>query len=293
MESKTIRVALAIPSMGYCASEAYCSRLINWLHMGHLEQQQKDFQILLDVARKELDHETAIKFLKSYAEANPLYWELPDGKRFEFFFCVIGRIFTPYAREQAAKMALERECDYLFMIDDDMISPDDLFEKLYRHNVDIVAPLAFTRNYPHKPVMYSTLEGYDTVSQKPYFSNTVIYKYPKDKLVECDAVGFGAVLIKCEVLKKMPTPYFMSTNATGEDILFCYNAKKVGARVFMDTATKLGHLGAPICVDEEYVEKQRQKETPDFLKLHNEYDKYAKNGKPTMEPVFATGDQNG
>lgn len=286
----TIRVALAIPSMGYCASEAYCSRLINWMHMGHLEQQHKDFQLLLEVMREEEDKDLAKRILKKYAEKNPLYWELPDGKRFEFFFCVIGRIFTPYAREQAAKMALERDCDYLFMIDDDMISPDDLFEKLYRHDVDIVAPLAFTRNYPHKPVMYSTLEGYDTVSQKPYFSNTVIYKYPKDKLVECDAVGFGAVLIKCSVLKKMESPYFMSTNATGEDILFCYNAKKIGARVFMDTGTKLGHLGAPLNVTEEYVEEQRKKDTPDFSKLHNTYAKYE---KPSMEPVFATGDQNG
>lgn len=285
-QADVIRVALAIPTMGYCASEAYCSRLINWMHMGHLEQQQKDFQLLLQVVRKELDQETAIRLLKAYAEANPLYWELPDGKHFEFFFCVIGRIFTPYAREQAVKMALERDCDYIMMIDDDMISPDDLFEKLYRHNVDVVAPLAFTRNYPHNPVLYSTLEGYDPISQKPYFSNQVIKKYPKDKLVECDAVGFGAVLIKMDVIRRMPTPYFMSTNATGEDILFCYNAKKAGARIFMDTSTKLGHLGAPVCVDEPFVEKKRAEETPDFNKLHGDYKKY----EVSMEPLFVTGD---
>lgn len=284
---KVIRVALAIPTMGYTHDSAYCNRLINWMHLGHLEQQQRDFQALLDVMREEPDREMALRVLKKFADASPLYYELPDGKRFEFFFCVIGRIFTPYAREQAAKMAMERDCDYLFMIDDDMIAQDDLFERLYAHNVDIVAPLAFTRNYPHKPVMYSTLEGYDTLSQKPYFSNTVVYKYPKNKLVEVDAVGFGAVLIKCEVLKKMPQPWFMSTNATGEDILFCYNAKKVGARVFMDTATKLGHLGNPLNVTEEYVESQRAKDTPDFDKLHSTYDKYE---KPTMQPVFATGD---
>lgn len=287
--SKTIRVAISIPTMGYCHDMAYCNRLINWMHLGHLEQQQKDFQMLLEVMREEEDRELAIRILKKYADRNPLYYELPDGKRLEFFFCVMGRIFTPYAREEAAKMALERNCDYLFMIDDDMLAPDDLFEKLYRHNVDVVAPLAFTRNYPHKPVMYSTLEGYDTVSQKPYFSNTVIYKYPKDKLVEVDAVGFGAVLIKCDVIRKMKAPYFMSTNATGEDVLFCYNAKKVGARIFMDTETKLGHLGNPVNVTEEYVETLRKKDTPDFGKLHNTYDKYEKK-EPTMEPAFVTGD---
>lgn len=52
------------------------------------------------------------------------------------------------------------------MIDDDMICDADLFERLYADNCDIVAPLAFTRGYPHKPVLYSCVEGWDATVQK-------------------------------------------------------------------------------------------------------------------------------
>ena len=55
-------------------------------------------------------------------------------------------------------------------------------------------------------------------------------------------------------VEKIAKPYFMSTCGTGEDILFCHKARRVGARIFMDTSTKLGHISSPIIVDEERAE---------------------------------------
>src|SRR3990167_2706760 len=65
---------------------------------------------------------------------------------FEFYDSTAGRMFTPMAREKIADTAIAIGADYLFMIDDDMLGPKDLFERLYARNVDVVAPLAFTRN---------------------------------------------------------------------------------------------------------------------------------------------------
>ena len=236
-----IRVCLALPKFGYTLPHSYMNRLINFNALGHLE---KEGEIL---------------------QNNP---------RFQFRFAVLGDLFTPLAREEAAKMALDWNCDYLFMIDDDMMCPDDLFLRLYKHDVDIVAPLAFTRNPPHKPVIYSCLEGYDSQSKKDWTMNTVVMNYPRNTLVECDAVGFGAVLIKRHVLEAVPKPRFMSTCGTGEDIYFCYQAKKYGARVFADTSTKIGHLSHPIDVTEEYVDEYRKNNSIDFNKKHPEYSKY-------------------
>lgn len=222
--SKIVKVGVSIPTMGYTDPAAYCNRLINFMHLGKLEER----------GRLE-NHEV----------------------QFQFHLFVQGRLFTPLAREEAAKAVVENDLDYLFMIDDDMICPDTIFEQLYKHDVDIVAPLAFTRNPPHKPVLYHCVEGYDPVEKKDYFINNVIMNYPKETLVECDAVGFGAVLIKRWVLDKIGTKPFMSTCGTGEDILFCYKAKKIGAKTYMDTGCKLGHLGNPICVTEDYVNMYR------------------------------------
>jgi hypothetical protein len=175
---------------------------------------------------------------------------------FKFFIATIGRLFVAKAREEFAEYTLGAGCDYLFMVDDDMICPPDLFLRLYNHNVDIVAPLAFQRREPYYPVIYKQKSGWDAVRKEHYFANEIVKNYPKNTLFQCDAVGFGAVLIKRWVLESMRTPRFMSTSPTGEDILFCYNAREqVNAKVFADTDTKIAHLGAPKIITEETYEE--------------------------------------
>lgn len=247
-----IRVLVGFPHEGMTGSEAYMNRLANIKHLGHLEERGK------------LNKETP---------------------RFEFFMNTMGRMHVFFAREEMAKRAIAMNADYLYMIDDDMICPDDMFERLYAADKDIVAPLAFTRNFPHKPVMYSCIEGWDPVIQKDHFINHAVMNYPKDKLTECDAVGFGAVLIKTEVLREVQEPRFMSTCGTGEDILFCYKAKKKGFRVWMDTRVKLGHISHPLIVTEEYVQAQWKAHGMEIDRRHGAYQKY-----DAKEPVLVLGD---
>ena len=251
--TRPIKVMISIPNEGSTPVESYTNRLDNFLHFGRLEESGK--------------HQK-------------------EGPRFEFGFVTFGRIFTPLAREEAAKTAIEWDMDYLLMIDNDMICPNDMFERLWKHDVDIVAPLAFTRNYPHKAVLYDIQTGWDPVAKTDYFLNHWVDKYPENQLVECDAVGFGAALIKIEVLKGMEEPRFMSANATGEDVLFCHKAGKAGYRVFMDTATKLGHLSHPVEVTEDYVKRVRKQMK--FREPIETSSKYTRNG--TNEAVLVLGD---
>lgn len=173
--------------------------------------------------------------------------------RFQWFF--MGEIFIPFAREELARATLRYNCDYLFMVDDDMLAPFDLFYKLVESDKDIIAPLAFTRNPNHQPVCCITREGYDPASHQPYLFKDTIMSYPRDTLFQCDAVGFGAVLIKRKVLEGVPTPRFLNTSPTGEDILFCNEARKKGFEVWMDSRIKLGHLGDTVVITEEYADK--------------------------------------
>ncbi len=222
-EEGVIRVLIGFPHEGMTPSETYCNRLANMKHLGHLQERGK---------------------------------LLKQTPRFEFFQKTCGRMHVHVAREEMAKTAVAMDADYLFMIDDDMLAPDDLFENLYASQKDIIAPLAFTRNFPHKPVMYSCIEGWDPVIQREYFTNYAVMNYPKNKLVQCDAVGFGAALIKVSILKQMEQPWFMNPHKTGEDINFCYQAKKKGFFTWMDTRLKLGHLSHPLIVTEDYALKQ-------------------------------------
>ncbi len=231
---KIIRVLVGIPNEGHTDCEAYDNRLEMFMHLGNL-------QVLSSLG------------LKAYSG---IKYDIPDNVEYQFSLGTVGEVFPAYAREQLARIAVESKFDYLFMIDDDMLAPPNLFELLVRHNVDIVAPLAFTRQWPHKPVIYNLEDGYDPTTHQSFYTNYIVSRYPKNQLVECDAVGFGAVLIKIECFKKMKQPWLMTTSGAGEDIHFCHSARKSGFRVFMDTSVKLAHLGYRKKITEETYEHE-------------------------------------
>lgn len=247
-KKRVVRVAIAVPNEGHTLPEAYDNRICWGIHIGGL-------QLASHLGVKEYDG---------------MKYEYPDNVEFQFHMTSVGRVLTPLARERLAEFSLEGKCDYVLFIDDDMILPMDMFEKLYRHNVDVVAPLAFMRMAPHSPVIYQVKEGYDPMQRLDYYETHVIKNYPKNKLVECDAVGFGSALIKTDVLKRMPQPWFMSTTRSGEDLWFCYKAKRdAGARIFMDTSVKLGHIGIPPIIDEAYYENYTKSD--DYRKIYGDF----------------------
>lgn len=241
-EKKLVRVVIGVPNEGLTIPPAYDNHMEFHQHLGRLEinSQKPDY----------------------------------PGPRFGFGLFTAGRLLTAAAREALAEAALGANANYILMYDDDMIIPPDLFERLYRHDVDVVGALAFTRNPPHYPVIFKQEKGWDPVHQTDYFLNQHVRHYPKNALVKCDAIGFGAVLIKMDVIRKMRKPYFMSTTGSGEDIFFCYSAaQQANAKVYMDTSTILGHLGAPILIDEAYAENYwKTVEKKDVQKDHAQID---------------------
>lgn len=266
---KPIKVLIAIPNMGYTQVEAYGNRLMNFMQMGNCQTERQ----LADLIREHAP-DAAEKILEEYEERTKR--KIGDDV-FEFYFVNVGRMFTPAAREVAAKKAVEHGMHFIYFIDDDMIAPDDTFFRLFKSmqqtGADVICPLAFTRNEPYKPVIYASIDGWDPVNKTDYFINNTVMNYPKNKLVETDACGFGAALINVAILQRIEQPYFMCSEGTGEDILFCYKVKKAHGRVFMDTTFNIGHLGHPQIITEEFVENYR-KQDPANGKRYPEFTKY-------------------
>jgi hypothetical protein len=235
------KVAVGIPLKGHTSPKSYNDRMLMAFMLGQKESEQRINK---------------------------------DAVRYEFLWFFVGEIFVPFAREFLADMALKYECDYLFMIDDDMLAPFDTFFQLVEHDRDIVAALAFTRNPPHNPVIYKLKQGWDPVSRSRFYANEYVMNYPRFALVECDAVGFGAVVIKMDLFKKMAKPWFMSSASCGEDVLFCAKAKEAGYRIFMDTSCKLGHLSDPIVVTEEYADAHSKMTVQDREDKYGKYQRF-------------------
>jgi hypothetical protein len=246
---KVFKVAISVPNEAFISPEAYENHIMLAAHQGKLEKEWE------------------------YKKRNP---------RYEFYRFTTGRLLTPMAREKLIKEAIKGGMNYIVMMDNDMLYPIDFLEKMLedieKHpEIDILAPLAFMRSAPHYAVMYTLLDGYDSTTHTEYYINQFVKKYPKNKLVECDAVGFGAVLIKMDIFKKMKEPYCFSTTGTGEDIYLCYKARKEAkARVFMDTRIKLGHMGHTVIIDEEYREKYAKEHGEEILDVPHKYVSYTR-----------------
>ena len=181
--------------------------------------------------------------------------------RFDFFTVSTGRMHTSYARELLADEAIRVGAEFLLFVDDDMMVPKDMFPHLMKHadEADLIAPLCFQRLHPYNPVIYKLREVRQPNGQIYIHSDT--YKdYPRNQTFFTDAVGFGVVLIKTAVLKKLPKPWFFSNNNLGEDIFFCLEAKKRGFKLLVDTSIKVGHMASPRPITEIDFLKANQKE---------------------------------
>lgn len=229
MDQRVVKkVAMQVPNEAFILPQSYDNHIVHAMRVGAWEERMKH-------------------------EDRPI--------RYEFYWYTTGRLLTQMAREKLIREARDREMDYVIQFDNDMVLPPTFAESMLmtmeeHPEIDVLGALAFMRNAPHYPVIYNTVEGYDPVLRTDYYINQYVKRYPKDTLVECDAVGFGGVCIRMDfVREKMTEPYFMSTTQTGEDLWFCKKVKEAGGRVFMDTRIKLGHIKNPEIIDEEGFEK--------------------------------------
>ena len=151
-------------------------------------------------------------------------------------------------RNYIAVQALNNNSDYLLMIDDDMVFPPDILDKLIENKKDICGTAYHSRGSKDK-IKCIEIMSIAEVSEKKYI-NLETETDPKYKdTFECYATGTGIILIKCEIFYKILRPWFEFTYydngkcKDGEDWNFCFKAKKAGFQIWTDPKIKIGHLG--------------------------------------------------
>jgi hypothetical protein len=167
------------------------------------------------------------------------YGNAPPGTRFDVH--IVNGTLIADQRAKLAHMALTAGADYALFLDSDMRFPSYLLEKLIKRDVDIVACNYPTRRLPVKTVAFS-----DFATLK------CIYSHDRMGLEEVDAIGMGAMLVKTEVFKKLPQPWFNVSYLpsggmyVGEDIYFCKLAQANGFKVLVDhdLSKDVKHIGS-------------------------------------------------
>lgn len=166
----------------------------------------------------------------------------------QFFQFSARRMSIDRFRNEAARIALQLECDYLLFLDDDMLVPKDTFNKLKEAELDIIAALNYIRGYPFETMSFRYKEG------TKHLEN-ITHEEVKDqqRVIPCDAIGTATCLIKVEVFKQVPGPWFITGPHNTEDIYFCIKAKEYLPKLTIGThcGVRTGHMLDPevICVD--------------------------------------------
>lgn len=181
------------------------------------------------------------------------YRWIPQG--FHIERCIItGNLLTLQRNEAVQRM----QGSWLLFIDDDMVWETDAVERLVaaRNEIDadIIGGLCFRRSAPHEPTMYmrenATSGGY------------IFLEDWSDDIVEVDATGMAFCLIHKRVFELIggprptltgPPNFFRWEGTLGEDLRFCQDAKAAGARIFVDTRLKIGHISEVEIGQREYL----------------------------------------
>lgn len=152
-----------------------------------------------------------------------------------------------HARNAGAMKAVECGADFLFFLDSDVAPPHDAILRLMAHNLPIVSGIYCRRSPPQGvPVM---MRGGQWVT-----------KYPANSLIQVDVVGAGCLLIRRDVLEKLPpqrpgkhwfdwrvdmrgSKVVPDDTCMSEDFTFCQHARKHGYPVMVDTSIMCRHIG--------------------------------------------------
>lgn len=223
---KTIKIAMGLPWYDGADKDCVGAFLVFQHYLGRLHE------------RLNWDQKTAMS-LPSLCPGNP-DCEVPgwlEDTRLEFVICdAIGYSLPGTARERVIDLSLAHGADYILFYDADMIFTPDVFLKLLRHKLPVVAALAFTAREPIAPVIYKFTPTPDGTK----FQSDPIFDYKRDALQQVDAIGFGVVMIQASVFRQMPKPWF-SSPGVGEDIQFSAFCKKAGIPIYVDTSAKTIH----------------------------------------------------
>jgi GT2 family glycosyltransferase len=146
---------------------------------------------------------------------------------------------TATARNNIAIEAMNKGYDYVLMIDNDTIVPKEALLNMLEPQKDVVIGFCPMKNTTTKDSALWRSKS----SLKPIRLNEM----PHQPRIEIELGGMACALIKTDVFKRIPFPWFYFEQRrdglhTSEGYYFCDKARENGYQIWADTRVKCGHL---------------------------------------------------
>jgi GT2 family glycosyltransferase len=145
-------------------------------------------------------------------------------------------------RNLLRKKVLDEGYDYFLSLEQDVIPPNDVIERLLRYNKQVTAGVYFLVN-PFKDehrIRSSIWANYNPKTKMMYrVKNEYILQNPK--LMEVSASGLGCILIHRDVLNKIRFRYDKETEGF-DDVFFAKDLRKNRIKIYADLSVICKHL---------------------------------------------------
>ena len=143
------------------------------------------------------------------------------------------------SRNILRKYALDNGYDYFLSLEQDVIPPKDIIERLLKHDKDIVSGVYFAYQTNNDinllvPLLWKRVEG-------DHIQYMLSREVMNPRLIEIGACGLGCVLISKKILEKIEFRYDGKDDSF-DDMWFCLDSYNAGFRLFADTSIKCKHL---------------------------------------------------
>ena len=163
------------------------------------------------------------------------------------------------ARNRIAQMALDKETDYVLMVDNDVVLPKDALLNLLETPVDVCLGYYAHRDGDNRYRGRSCVcKLYDENGNK-HFNYPLESEYTADELkelkdngqfrVQIHGGGMGCAMIKTDVFNRIKYPWYYWVNyanehrgVLSEDLYFCEECRKRSIPIYADTRVNCGHI---------------------------------------------------
>lgn len=221
MQPKILVGCPTFEGMSYCL-DRYINAIKNFSY--------SNYEILLVDNSKNNDYYNLIKS-KNINVIKALHYELARDSIIE-------------SRNILRDYAIKNNFDYFLSLEQDVIPPKDIIEKLLAHNKKVVSALYYTSKTLEK-VNGDKEQIRVGVAFIQLPNKNVYWLLPElieeKKLSAVYATGLGCILIHKDILNKVKFRYEKNQSAF-DDIWFSEDTKKQGYKVWLDTNIECQHL---------------------------------------------------
>lgn len=197
-------------------------------------------------------------FENIYPDTFKSIYEL-DKAGFDTIFEFVRGYDCATARNKIAQRAIALKCDYVLMIDNDVVLPSDAIINFMENPKDVCLGFYAHRNNDN---VYNgntcICKLYDKKGKK-YFNYPLDSEYTAEEMKEMidnnvyrvavHGGGMGCAFIKTSVFERLKYPWYDWVNYAddnrgmlSEDLYFCERCKKAGIPIYADPRVQCGHI---------------------------------------------------